>query len=227
MAIAIEPAQRSAKRRADQMTALEWSRYAQNRAISKIWRNEDVAVVTLEPHTISDAYAPERAAFAPQLIDIDDLRGHLDRDVDLSADFLNLAEASGDFCVGFFDGERLVAYGWYAAARTAWNDNVDVVFEDRWLYMYKGFTDPEYRGHKLHGFGMAEASRRAVDLGKQGLISGVSTANHRSLRSCANVGYARVGRTIAIEAFGRWRCWSSAGARRAGMRLAPRIAASV
>lgn len=116
----------------------------------------------------------------------------------MSSEFIGDALGRGDRCFGIFDGDRVASYGWYASKPpNRFNDELDVVFDPGWVFMYKGYTLPEYRGRKLHALGMARALAAVTDEGHEGLISCVEAVNGASLRSCDRMGYQIFG-TVKI-----------------------------
>ena len=153
-----------------------------------------------------------------------------DPDCKLPAEFLDLALARGDRCYGIFDGPQLASYGWYGyQSPNQFNDELDIVFNPQWVYMYKGYTMPQYRGQKLHAAGMARALAAVTTEGYEGLISCVAAVNGPSLRSCERMGYVTFGcvnvcRWVARDGFGpfsNWRIRASAGCRPYGFDVVP------
>jgi hypothetical protein len=116
---------------------------------------------------------------------------------EISREFLDWALGRGDRCYGFVDGNRLAAYGWYSVLPTIIMRGLSLHFDSDYVYMYKGFTHPSFRGQRLHGIGMAKAADAYTREGKKGLISYVEAHNNPSLRSCARLGY-RIFGTIWI-----------------------------
>jgi len=103
--------------------------------------------------------------------------------------FCEEAAARGDWCHCIMDGDTIASYGWYATGAVPALDDIWIRFSPSYLYMYKGFTSPAYRGLKLHAYGMARAAAHAVDNGYRGPISFVEVQNEGSLRSVARLGY--------------------------------------
>ena len=136
--------------------------------------------------------------------------------------FLDEALERGDRCYGILDGDQLVGYGWYGyEPPNRFNEELDIVFDPAWVYMYKGYTLPEYRGQKLHAVGMARALAEVTEMGSNGLISCVAAVNGPSLRSCERMGYEIFGcvnvcRMLNRDGFGPfsdWRISASDGCR--------------
>jgi len=67
-------------------------------------------------------------------------------DYELSQLFLDAALAKGDECYAILDGEVLAAYGWYANTPAHINRELRLTFNQQYMYMYKGYTNDNYRG---------------------------------------------------------------------------------
>jgi GNAT superfamily N-acetyltransferase len=120
---------------------------------------------------------------------------------EMEKDFLDEALGKGDSCFAIFDGDRLASYGWYSTKPTKVNEDLELQFDGRYVYMYKGFTHPSYRGQRLHATGMTMALDHYLDRGYRGLVSWVEANNIRSLRSCYRMGYRRFGEIYVVKLF--------------------------
>ncbi|MDB4995287.1 MAG: Acetyltransferase family, partial [Myxococcaceae bacterium] len=109
--------------------------------------------------------------------------------------------ADGDCCYGILDGDTLASYGWYSKRPTMMTDDLRFHFDPDYVYMFKGFTLPAYRGKRLHAIGMARALAAYAELGSKGILSYVESNNFASLRSCRRMGYDDIG-TIVISKLG-------------------------
>jgi GNAT superfamily N-acetyltransferase len=138
---------------------------------------------------------------------------------DLSPGFLDEALAKGDECYGFLDGDRLASFGWYSAVPTMISGSLRFCFDRRYMYMYKGYTDPDYRGQRLHALGMTSALQRFRERGAAGLVSYVYATNFDSLRSCYRMGYTDVGQIYCLRAGGTYWIHADASCRKAGVSL--------
>lgn len=138
---------------------------------------------------------------------------------DLSPEFLDEALAKGDECYGILEGDRLASFGWYSAVPTKICDDLRFCFDRRYVYMYKGFTDPEYRGQRLHALGMTSALQQLRERGAEGLVSYVYANNFDSLRSCYRMGYTDVGQIYCLRAGDRYWIHADASCRRAGISV--------
>jgi ribosomal protein S18 acetylase RimI-like enzyme len=132
------------------------------------------------------------------------------------------ALAQGDRCYGILDGDRLISFGWYSSQPTRWDDALTIHFDPRYVYMYKGYTDPAYRGQQLHALGMAQATLAWAKEGFLGLVSVVEANNAASLHSCYRLGYKAFGRVYAARLFGAMRARANRGCRAYAFALRPR-----
>jgi hypothetical protein len=125
------------------------------------------------------------------------------REYEMTSDFLDEAIGKGDACFVILDGDSLASYGWYATKPTKVNDDLELRFAEEYVYMYKGFTHPDYRGQRLHATGMAMALSSYLDQGYRGIVSWVEANNIRSLRSCYRMGYRQFGEIRIVKLFRR------------------------
>ena len=139
---------------------------------------------------------------------------------ELSKRFLNHALSNGDECYGFFYGSVLAAYSWYSNKATQINP-ADLVlhFDDAYIYMYKGFTHPNYRGQRLYATGMTRALEPYLAQGYKGMLCYVESNNFASLKSCYRMGYADFGNLYVARLFNRYWLHSDPGCRRYGFEL--------
>lgn len=143
-----------------------------------------------------------------------------DASTELSGGFLDEALARGDECYAIRDGATLAAYGWYSFGGTPIGiGDLTLSFAPRYVYMYKGFTDPRYRGQRLHAIGMTQALSHYRRSGYKGLVSYVEADNFDSLKSCFRMGYAVFGSIYVVRLFGRYLAFSSPGCARFEFRL--------
>jgi hypothetical protein len=138
---------------------------------------------------------------------------------DLSPEFLDEAQAKGDRCYGLLEGDRLASFGWYSTMPTKISDDLRFYFGPRHMYMYKGFTDPDYRGQRLHALGMTSALKQFREDGSEGLVSYVEATNFDSLRSCYRMGYTDVGQIYCLRAHDHYWIHADASCRRAGISV--------
>lgn len=84
-------------------------------------------------------------------------------------------------------------------------------FSDEYVYMYKGFTHPEYRGQRLHAIGMTKALQIYLGRGFKGVLSYVESNNFSSLKSVYRMGYVDVGTVYIVRILDRYLTYVDAG----------------
>lgn len=72
-----------------------------------------------------------------------------DPEYDLSSRFLERLQARPDLCIGAFVDARPVCYAFVSSSATQIDEHLLFHFPERWLYIYKAFTHPEFRGKRL------------------------------------------------------------------------------
>ena len=134
--------------------------------------------------------------------------------------FIDVALPRGHECHAIREGETLAAYGWYATGSTRVGiAQLEIAFDPRYVYMYKGFTVPRYRGQRLYAIGMTRALRHYKNRGYQGLVNYVEAQNAASLKSCLRMGYRMFGSIYLIGVFGKYFSFCSPGCERFDFRL--------
>ncbi|MBO0724016.1 MAG: GNAT family N-acetyltransferase [Blastocatellia bacterium] len=129
----------------------------------------------------------------------------------IDRDFLDEAIGKGDACFAILDADRLASYGWYSTSPTKVNKDLELQFGERRVYMYNGFTHPNYRGQRLHAIGMTMALNHYLNQGYKGLVSWVEANNVGSLRSCYRMGYRDFGEIYIIKLFRKYLILRSKG----------------
>ena len=122
---------------------------------------------------------------------------------EMSLTFTLDAISRGDKCYGVLLDNVLASYGWYSSVPTKIKHQIQFCFDNKWTYMYKGYTLPKFRGKRLHAIGMPLALKELSQSGSSGLISYVETNNVRSLRSVYRMGYKKIGR-VSVYQIGKW-----------------------
>jgi hypothetical protein len=139
---------------------------------------------------------------------------------EMSDAFLDAALGKGDECYAILDGAKLAAYGWYATTPTPIGPpELSLHFRADYVYMYKGFTDPRYRGQRLHAIGMTRALHEYRRRGLRGIVSYVESTNFDSLKSCFRMGYQVFGSIYLAQPLGRQLAFSSPGCERYAFRV--------
>lgn len=141
-------------------------------------------------------------------------------DLDMTPEFVAEALSKGDECFGILDGGTLVAYTWYSYRPTRiLPPDLVLHFDESYIYMYKAFTRPPYRGRRLHAIGKTWALRSYLSLGFRGLLSVVDYLNFPSLKSVYRIGGRLCGSIYVVGASGHYLVYRSRGCRQYGFRL--------
>ena len=133
--------------------------------------------------------------------------------------FVREAHARGDSCIGCVDGKVFASYGWYSDKPDQFNADLRLIFDRDYVYMYRGYTNPGYRGRRLHAKCMAAALGHFTDLNYRGLISYVDGSNVPSLRSTAKLGYRTFGTILMVRLLGRYFIYHTRRCRDFGFRV--------
>jgi hypothetical protein len=175
------------------------------RALNRLTPLMVLRIVRLTRATADARLLTPPPGFRGGFLDAAELRRHAeDPALELGGAFLDDALARGDRCFGLVLGDRLASYGWYSRDPTHITRDLVLRFDSDWTYMYKGFTLPAYRGLRLHALGMIGALWADTGRGSSGIVSFVEANNFSSLRSVYRLGYADVGRIVALRALGRY-----------------------
>jgi hypothetical protein len=138
---------------------------------------------------------------------------------ELSELFLSEAFARGDVCYGFLHGAELAAFTFVTNLPTQDAQVYDpqralsclpregpgliVHFDDQYSYLYKGFTHPRHRGHRLHRLGVALSLVAELARGKRGLVSYVGLTDFAARGSATLAGFSEFGTLAALRVLGR------------------------
>ena len=112
------------------------------------------------------------------------------------------------------NSKKIVSYGWYSINPTVINNEFILHFPDTRLYMFNGYTEPDYRGFRLHALGMQYGALDASTFARDGLVSYVDAENYRSLRSCRRLGYKFIGYIFIFKILGHAWIFHSVGAKK-------------
>lgn len=116
---------------------------------------------------------------------------------ELSERFLSDARVRGDCCVGVFAGESLVSYSFNSRIPTNIDPGFRYDFPEGWVYHFKAFTLPEWRGQGLHGRQMPTILNKfAGSSGFKGLTTLVVTTNYPSLSAFGRLYFEPVFRFV-------------------------------
>jgi hypothetical protein len=190
----------------------------QQRAVNRVVPFQILRGMTAELPDINPKLF-EAGSFRAGFADPDRIRAAATSEYEMSPAFCDDAFARGDRCFALYDGDRLASFGWYSTQPTHISDGLVLHFEPAWVYMYKGFTHPDYRGKRLHGIGMSLALRAVTESGSRGLISYVKSNNFQSLRSIERMGYRIFGDIYLARVMGKAVTWASQTCKPYGFRL--------
>ncbi len=152
--------------------------------------------------TVDRGFLQRDEKYTCEFLDAERLRAFAESsENEMKRDFLDEAIGKGDECFAILDGDRLASYGWYSTTPTKVNKDLEINFDERYVYMYKGFTHPSYRGERLHAVGMTMALNHYLDRGYRGIVSWVEANNVKSLRSCYRMGYKDLGEIYVVRLF--------------------------
>ena len=108
---------------------------------------------------------------------------------DLPESFVRRALATGDQCFAILHGDTLANYSWYTKSTNRFSETLSLDFDRRWVYQYRAFTRPAYRGRRLHAVGLTNALAACLERGDRGLVICVDATNKASLTSCLRTGF--------------------------------------
>lgn len=113
-----------------------------------------------------------------------------DSTYDLSERFLFEAGAAGSRCFGAFADGRPVSYAFHASVPTNVDSGFRFRFPEGWVYHFKAFTLPQWRGRRLHAsLVRAALASLATNPGFSGLVTLVVATNYPSLTSFMRIGF--------------------------------------
>ena len=172
--------------------------------LRRLFRLRAMLVVAIDAEKVPDDFDADRCTMVGEVVSGRDLEKLVDQQKYITAGFVARTIPKGDWCYAYFSGERLVSSGWYSAEPTRVGKQFLFTFPSEYVYMYAGYTEPDHRGARLHGHGMAAAARIVANEGKRGLIGLIDVRNFASRRSATRMGYRRVGTVFEFRILGRW-----------------------
>ncbi|RMH66329.1 MAG: GNAT family acetyltransferase [Calditrichaeota bacterium] len=163
--------------------------------LNKISFYKELQGLTVTMETLNKDYLQLDDAFQARFLSNDELYALSENpDTYISRSFLERNLPKGDMCYAIMQGDVLASYGWYSDKPTLITPELELHFDPQWIYMYKGYTMPAFRGKRLHAIGMARSLQAYTEKGYKGIISYVETSNFPSLRSCDRMGYKNFGK---------------------------------
>ena len=142
-----------------------------------------------------------------------------DPEYQMTEPFLDDAFATGNECYAISDGDILASYCWYGKVSSPISDELAVDYSPAYVYVWKAYTHPDYRGRRLHALGMAQALHAYRERGYAGLLCMVEANNYRSFNSVYRLGFKNTGRIYVVRLFGRHFVYHTAACRRYGFRV--------
>ena len=137
-----------------------------------------------------------------------------DPSLELDEAFIAAALARGDRCHAFVQDGSLGAYAWFASGPTPIQDSLTAIFSPGWVYMYKAFTAPGFRGRRLYGIGVAKAMQSFLaQQNFQGLVSCVQSHNRSSQKGLQRIGFRTVGKIFVLGGKRPFLSYASRGCR--------------
>jgi hypothetical protein len=143
-------------------------------------------------------------------------------EIGMSPEFVEEALAKGDACYGILSGDALVSYGWYSTRPTRIDPSeLTLEFDEEYIYMYKGYTHPDFRGQRLHAIGMTLALDHYKSKGFKGIVSYIEADNFDSIKSAFRMGYRIFGSVYIVSVFGAIFSRATPGCKKYRFRVVP------
>ena len=140
----------------------------------------------------------------------------------LMRDSVEQALARGDVCMAAFDRDsdnRMVGFSWGARKTAPHGDGLWVEVEYPYLYGYKAYVDPEYRGLGINVALIVERDKTIAQEGYRSSVGFVETHNYASVHSNVRMGSQPAGYAGYIKLFGRAFPFRSPKARASTLRF--------
>lgn len=160
-----------------------------------------------------------------RLLEREDLRRYSRESAyEISAAFVDGLAGRDDLCFGAFAAGRLAAYRFFALRPTAIDAHLRFCFPPRWIYAYKAFTLPAWRGNRLH----RELFVRSLpELGRWlgglepplGFVTLVMSDNRSSAAALGRLGFAPVASFSVLRVRRRPRVIAPSPAEPEGFRI--------
>ena len=126
----------------------------------------------------------------------------VDKDMDLTREFVERAMARGDIAFGAFDGSKLVSYLWRSTTAAPHGD-LWVRVDEPYCYAYKSFTLPSHRGKRISPDIHLFSDQIMLDHGYQYRAGFVEFSNWASLAMSKHMRSRYVGYAGYAKWFGR------------------------
>jgi hypothetical protein len=106
---------------------------------------------------------------------------------------LQSAAGRGDEIYAVFEDDRLANIACYAAGRTPLMHDLEVHFAAPSLYTYRNFTQPFFRGRRLHAAGLLGAASELFARGVPQILALCEWTNYPAMISLRRMGWQRSG----------------------------------
>jgi len=190
-------------------------------ALERLFYVHKLEVMILDSDSLDPKFRAMPEMFQAGFLDRDTLLelSSTDQELDQDREFVVAALDKGDRCFAIHKGEEVVSYGWYSREPTRISGDLLFSFNPDYVYMYKGYTKPDYRGFRLHGVGMSAALLAYENDGCKAIVSYVKRNNLASLRSVYRMGYRKIGSIVFIGRTHRICRWRTPGCKEANVTL--------
>jgi len=121
----------------------------------------------------------------------------------LSPTFVNDALTRHDFCVAAFDGSRMIGWVWGSVDKAPHDEGLAVQVNPPYLYGYKGYTAPEYRGRRIWARIAELRNKIGAERGCSRFVGFVESHNHAAIQANKRLGNRLVGYAGYIKFFGK------------------------
>jgi hypothetical protein len=127
---------------------------------------------------------------------------------EISAPFIDEIAQRDDLCFGAFVDGKLASYRFFALQPTAIDRYLRFHFPARWIYAYKAFTLPSWRGKRLHRelfLGSLPALRGSLQGLREplGFVTLVVSDNRPSLKAMMRLGFSPFESFSMLKVFSR------------------------
>jgi len=149
--------------------------------------------------------------------------GGADHKLELEQGFVAEAIAQGHRCYGLVTNNTLASYAWYSTRPTPIDmntlPNLMGHFDPSYVYAYKGYTAPAFRGTHLLGKGLARALQAYTATGIDGIVSFVEITNYAALKSHYRLGSRPFGTVLILKVGGHYFTHVTSGCRPYGIQF--------
>jgi len=183
---------------------VETCKFSYDLIAKKLFSTNRIEFIWLDP---TNASAPEvKGTYEFRFLTPEDLHKFLpDHIYELNTTVIERLSSGKHFCYAALDGDKLAAYSWYALGDVLPEDcfGFALILPPEIAYMYKGFTHPDYRGKRLHGYLMVHGLLHLQPQGVKYLVSSIDWLNTASIKSSERIGYKKLGQGTSWKFLGK------------------------